>query len=184
MSEKPIIPYVTRSNYVKLQEIKLKYQMYELNNMVWDGMIYFDNLNYIKTVLKEDDFQIQKLSLPSFDHYFVIHNNADEHKPLLFWANTLETDDSPEDLRYIFTYKTDPNEFQIITVNRKRYSTIHVGNMINEYAKLKGFQLTRDIMKVFYKDFLDFVEGKKTEFKFSYSLIEQNCIIYRVRVQS
>lgn len=182
MNQKPYYPYLTRLNFLKLKEINQKYNIYDINQMNWDGQIYFDNLNYIETVLKKNDYEIQKISLPNFDHYFILQNKANEMKPLLFWANVLDNNDIPNDLKYIFTYKTNPNEFHLITINNKRYTLVHVGNMIVKYSKLKGYNsMNRNVMEVFYKDFNDFINGKRTKFIFSYSIIENTCIVYRVK---
>lgn len=182
MNQKPFYPYLTRLNYLKLKEINEKYNIYNIDRMIWDGQIYMDNLNYIKTIFKKDDYEIQNLSLPNFDHYFILQNKAEEMKPLLFWVNVLMNHDIPNDLKYIFTYKTNPNEFHLITLNNKRYSLVHVGNMVVEYSKLKGYiKLNRNVMESFYKDFTDFINGKLTKFKFSYSIIENTCIVYRVK---
>ncbi|RDV35893.1 hypothetical protein [Lysinibacillus capsici] len=182
MNQKPYYAYLTRLNFLKLKEISEEYNIYDINRMIWDGQIYFDNLNYIHTILKKNDYEIQKLSLPNFDHYFILQNKADETKPILFWVNVLDNLDIPNDLKYIFTYKTNPNEFQLITLNNIRYSLVHVGNMIVEYSKLKGFnKLNRNVMELFYKDFNAFVTGNLTTFKFSYSIIENTCIVYRVK---
>lgn len=181
MLEQNFLAYLTRPQYNNLSKINDLTNMYNLNDMIWNK-IYDDNYKFVKDIFTTKNYKIQRITLLNYNHYFILEQKADEHKPLLFWVNTLGRNfPEPNNIEKIITYNMDPNDLQVVSLNNKKYICIHVGNMLFDYAKFTNKSMSKKTEEEFYDDFKNYLNGDDDRLKFKYSIFNDTIIIYRVK---
>ncbi|KGR83643.1 hypothetical protein [Lysinibacillus boronitolerans] len=181
MTEHNFIPYLTRLQYKNLNKINKETNMYNIQNMIWDAKIYADNTKFIQDIFIAKTYKIQRLTLTNYKHYFILEQKPDEYKPLLFWVNTLNiSNPEPQNIQKIMTYRMVPNDIHLVSLNNERYITIHVGNMLFDYAKIKSLPMNKRTEEELFLDFEKYLNGDASQLEFKYSIFNKTCIIYRV----
>lgn len=96
-------------------------------------------------------------------------------------GNTLNiSNPEPQNIEKIMTYRMVPNDIHLVSLNNERYITIHVGNMLFDYAKIKSLPMNKRTEEELYLDFEKYLNGDASQLEFKYSIFNKTCIIYRV----